>query len=131
MGQVSRDSVRGFFLGMFVGLVLGGLCVRADVSRYPLTSPSTTLTCPQELSAIRESMFQSSMGEALLSKAVGSEDNFNFYLSRAHTVRHSDELQPSPAVCSFGNLKTLRIMAADWEYEYLLDSAAVAKWENR
>lgn len=107
-----------------------GCNANADV-RYSITRPATTLSCTQELSAIRESMFQSSMGEALLAKQLGNDEHFKWFLSRAHYVQHTEDLIPSPATCVFGNLRTLRVMAAGWEYDYLLDEVAVFKMESQ
>ena len=128
---MKRYKSERIWISLFIVICFGGMLAMGSVPRQQLTQPAVTLPCAKELAAIKESMFQSSMGEALLAKRLGDEDAFNSYLRRAHTVRNTDELRPSPAVCETGNIKTLRIMAAGWEYDYLLDSAALVKWENQ
>lgn len=111
-----------FFVFLFLALAKG------DVpQRRQLAPPAATLTCWQELDSIRESMFQSRMAEAILARRIGFEDNYQAFLKQAHTIRHTSELKPSPATCEKSNLESLRILAADWELEYLLNEAAVER----
>lgn len=111
--------------GAIAVLVLWMAIARADVPRQQLTRPAISLPCQKELAAIRESMFRSSMGEALLGKQMMDENRFKYYVSRAHYVMHTEDLKPSPAACEVGNIKTLRIMASSWEYDYLIDGASL------
>lgn len=116
-------------LSLLFGLVV---LLRADTPhRILLSPPATNLTCANELSAIRESMFQSSMGEAILARRMGDNENFTWFFSRARLVQTTDDLKPSPATCMVGNRKTLRVMAASWEYQYLLDQVIIEKRERQ
>lgn len=120
-----------FFVFVILLALLVGITKSAHGERTQLTKPSATLSCFNALDAVRESMFRSSMGEALLAQQSGDNDGFKLYRARAHTVMHTDDLKPSPKVCTDGNLIGLRSMAAEWEYEYLLDQAVLFKWENQ
>lgn len=122
-----------YILLILLMLLAGHHLAHADISQLQRRTgpPVHELTCQEQLSNIRDSMFRATMGEAILAKQLGNQDQFNWFLSRARYVRHTPDLKPSPTTCDAGNIKTLNIMAASWWYDYVLDQAALFKLENQ
>lgn len=126
MREANKAFLVGLLEGILIGALLAGCMSRADTpTLHRHTDPPTpTLSCTDELAAIRKGLVDVSIQESILWDSRDRQTS-DFYLRRAAEARRTKDLNVSYVNCLRRNIQELNIVLASWQYQYAQDQEII------
>lgn len=125
--EMGSAWVPGLLLIVFgILMLLVAATMHADTpTLHRRTEPPTpTLSCTDQLHALRRNLVNVSIAEALFWEQHHNRQASDFYLIRSHEAGRTHDLDVTAINCAWRNLQTLNLVLAKWQYDYATDVEA-------